>query len=147
MISQISADRDEINQLKSRYGALVDQLAVDPRPDDAEQVARLFTSDAVVDMTFSKIFGIYRGHAEIVKLYTELMAPNYHWMWHSFHTPLITVDGDQATGRWTIYSLVLPKSREKTDAPHAFHGHYDDQFRRTAEGWKHSRLRGVNTRP
>jgi ketosteroid isomerase-like protein len=141
------ADRDEIVQLKNRYGQLVDRMVLERRPDDADQVRNLFTEDAIVDMSFSGLFGVYHGHDEIVKLFVEVMTPNYHWMWHSFHTPVIEVIDDRAFGFWTIHALMLPKSAEIDGQPRVFYGRYADIFSRTAQGWKHSHLKGINDRP
>jgi hypothetical protein len=140
-------DRDDIIQLKNQYGRLLDRMVLERRPDDADQIRRLFTEDAIVDMTFSGLFGVYEGHDEIVRLYAELMTPSYHWMWHSFHTPAIDLDGDHAFGTWTIHALMLPRTAEIDAAPRVFHGRYADKFRWTAHGWKHSHLKGVNDRP
>jgi hypothetical protein len=116
-------------------------------PELVAQLRDLFTEDATVDMTCAPQFGVYHGIDEIMKLYTELMTPSYHWMWHSFQTPIIEVEGDHARASWTIIAMTLPKSAALSAPPSAFYGRYRDDYRRTSSGWKHSFLRGINDRP
>lgn len=93
-----ATDQDEIINLKTSYGHLIDRLVLERRPNDADRLRGMFTEDAIVDMSFSGVFGVYQGHDEIVRLFLEEMTPGYHWMWHSFHTPAIGLDGDTAHG-------------------------------------------------
>jgi ketosteroid isomerase-like protein len=140
-------DRDQISQLKNRYGWIVDRLPHTRTPEDADQIRALFTEDAVVDLSFSGLFDVVQGHDAIVKLYLEAMGPKYHYMWHAFHTPLIDIDGDHAVGSWTLQAITLSKSLEPDAAPSVFHGRYVDSFIRTSQGWRHSHLAAVKIRP
>jgi hypothetical protein len=143
----VYTDREDIVRLKNQYGQLVDRSVFQRGPEERAALKNMFTEDAIVDMSFSGIYGIYRGHDEIEKFYFETMAPNAHWMWHSFHNPIVDVDGDRASGAWTIYALTLRRSAGLEGSPNAFHGRYDDRFLWTPQGWKHSHLKGVNDRP
>jgi hypothetical protein len=52
---------------------------------------------------------------------------------HQAHHPVITVDGDSATGSWYLQDKVIVESFRFMLEGAAF---YDDRYVRTAEGWR-----------
>ncbi|MDB5159678.1 MAG: hypothetical protein JWR50_4385 [Mucilaginibacter sp.] len=143
----IYTDTYDIIKLKNKYGQLVDRIVSQRGPEEYANLEKMFTEDAVVDMSFSGIYGIYQGHDDIIKFYMETMAPNCYWTWHSFHSPVVDVDGDRASGAWTLYGLALPLIAGLSGSPIPFHNRYDDKFLWTPEGWKHAHLKAVDDRP
>jgi len=134
-------DVEEIKALKSRYGELVDQC---PKRglDAGRDLAQLFTEDAECD--FSAVFGReINGREDIAFYFGDFMAKARGWMWHSFHSPQIKVEGDRAWGYWTLYAMST--AADEVDAePKVSYGRYYDEFRRTADGWRQCKLKFVN---
>lgn len=64
---------------------------------------------------------------------TTAVAGNSEWMLHMLHTPCIVVDGDRATGDWTVSSQMKRVDGGQIDT---VIGRYSDEFRRTKDGWK-----------
>jgi hypothetical protein len=128
----------EIQQLKARYGELVDQRygADGPRPAPevarlADQIAALFSEDAVWDG--GRDLGRWQGRSEIRKRFLE---PTLRFTWHYFVKPRIEVEGDRARGRWDILAPVtFPDGR-----PGWMAGVEDDGYRRVDGLWLHSRM-------
>lgn len=58
-------------------------------------------------------------------------SAKYPWVAQLATTGVVDVSGDTATGGW--YVLELNRLRDGTGALHL--GHYDDEYRRTEEGW------------
>lgn len=133
MGSQALADVEAIRLLKPKYGDLIDRLVRGPEAGDAEQLAILFTEDAVLD--FKSALGRHEGRDAIVRFFTEQLPAVTAWMWHSFHSPLIEVDGDEAEGRWTLYALSVGKD-DPHAPPRATYGRYVDRYVRTGDGWR-----------
>ncbi|MCU1345271.1 MAG: uncharacterized protein JWL70_1537 [Acidimicrobiia bacterium] len=129
-------DVEEIKVLKALYGVSIDSLV--SRPDEAtpKSLERVFTEDAVVD--FGEV-GRFVGTAEIANWFGVSLPAMARSMFHSMHSPLIEVDGDRARGRWTVIARMI--MRDAPDASEGVHfGRYDDEYVRTADGWRQSRL-------
>jgi len=131
------ADIEAIKQLKGAYGDIIDRLVRKPEHEDRAALGALFTEDAVVD--FQDMLGVYAGRAAIIRFFADTMPTVTAWMWHSFHSPIITVNGDEAEGRWTLYALSTRRT-ELHEAPAATYGRYIDKYVRTPEGWRQSLL-------
>ena len=93
-----------IQQLKARYGDLVDQrfvrgAVVEGHRLDAlaAQIAALFTEDAEWDG--GPALGVATGRDAIA---ARLASPTVSFSRHFFVRPVIDVDGDRATGRWDL---------------------------------------------
>jgi ketosteroid isomerase-like protein len=135
--SQMLADIEAIKQLKGAYGDIIDRLVRKPEAGDRDALGALFSEDAVVD--FQEMLGVYSGRTAIVQFFADIMPTVTAWMWHSFHGPIITVKGDQAEGRWTLYALSA-RHKEAYKPPTPTYGRYIDKYVRTAEGWRQSHL-------
>lgn len=60
-------------------------------------------------------------------------------MWHSVHSPVIEVNGDEATGRWTLLAMAVPIDKPSAP-PFSVYGRYIDSFRRVGGVWQQSKL-------
>lgn len=131
MDHQELVDREEIRELKHAYCWRYDT-------GDLDGLMRLFTADAVCDLD---AFGSWRGAEEIRLGYARQMAatniPGSRL--HSAGNPVIRVDGDRARGWWY---LVDYDTEPETTAPVRILATYEDDYRRTDDGWRisHTRL-------
>jgi ketosteroid isomerase-like protein len=126
MVVQNAADWAEIYQLKSAYGIHYDT-------PDFEALVDLFTDDAVC------VFGAYgtwNGKEEIRAGFAENVgAPSNPFpSLHSFVNPMITIDGDEATGKWYLLDFVLTGTAEEPVL--RVMGVYDERYRREDGRWK-----------
>jgi hypothetical protein len=133
-------DVEEIKMAKARYGDIVDHLPETGKPG-VDELCKLFTPDAVLD--FSAMFGkVLEGHSGIHDQF-DFLAENRAWMWHIFSNPIVEVDGDTAKAQWLLYAMST--GRDNPEAPPRLsYGRYYDEYVRTSDGWKQSRLRVTN---
>jgi ketosteroid isomerase-like protein len=127
-------DIEEIKRLKARYCFGCDGIpSIDVtknRQVDFELVTSLFTDDATLEGV-----GRCQGRAAIREYYKGIQR--LPLAIHSVTTPLIEVHGDAATGKWHgIIPLIT--AEEKVAA--WLIGVYQDDFVRTADGWKIRKL-------
>ena len=116
-------DIEQIKQLKARYALACDN---DYEPDT---LAELFTEDAVWD-------GGFMGRAEGregIRAFFANASNLVGFAVHGVSNPLIEIDGDRATGRWY---LDQPMAMKDAEAAFWFCAQYEDEYVRTAEGWK-----------
>lgn len=131
-MTMLADDIFAIQNVKARYCVAVDELTRDA-PNAADIFATIFLPDVVADYGFEPLVG---ADALIGFLCTAIVGSS-EWRVHMIHTPLIDVDGDTATGDWTL--LVHLK---RPDGPvDVLLGRYSDVFQRTPDGWRISRVR------
>lgn len=121
-------DLEAIKMLKARYCHLVDTRRWD-------ELRELLTEDATCDYGF---FGFYDGRDEIVnKFFRELVDSASSFMAHMVHNPVITVQGDSASGSWylTAQTTIQPVNQAVWVM-----GVYRDAFKRVGGAWKIHRL-------
>ena len=121
-----AADWAEIYQLKSAYGVHYDS-------PDFEALIDLFTDDAVFD---AGPYGTWRGKDELRAGFLEnIGAPDNNFpTLHSFLNPVISIDGDEATGTWYLLDFALTGGPE-LPALRAT-GVYDERYRREDGRWR-----------
>ncbi len=109
------------------------------------QMADFFTDDAFV------IVGKHatcRGRKEIYKLFTEYISKMNAGKDRDAHfavMPVITVDGDRASGHWMLYIFIADP---KTGAVSRFNqGRYDCEYLKRDGKWKFSKLIWTNPWP
>lgn len=124
---------DAITRLKHRYGELVDGLSVHIDTRAVEALGELFTEDAFVDFASVQL----PGRQAVLDLYGGAMQKQFSWIWHSFHSPIIDVNGDRASGRWTLQGITIT---HENPTPTTVYGRYCDEFVRTSTGWRISRM-------
>jgi hypothetical protein len=136
---RVVEDIAAIQELKARYGALVDQRYTDgaPRPEAevariADRIAELFTEDAVWDG--GRRLGVCRGRREITE---RFLNPTLGFTWHYFVKPRIQVDGDGARGTWDI----LAPCSDRDGVPLWMAGVEDDEYTRVDGVWLHSSMK------
>lgn len=121
-----------IANLKARYCAAADLAA--PAPDRARALfADIFADDFVGDYGLAPL----HGADAIIDFLCTAIAGNSQWVLHMLHSPRIEIDGDAATGDWTV--LVKLKRREG-GAVDTVMGRYSDAFRLTPAGWRIARV-------
>jgi hypothetical protein len=130
-----------IQDLKARYGALVDERfargsVIDPGAlaQVAERIAELFTEDAVWDG--GPGLGSVTGRDAIAG---RLGEPTLVFSRHFFANPRIEVEanGDRARGRWDL----LSPCRRPDGTSWWMCGHEDDQYVRVHGSWLHRSMR------
>jgi hypothetical protein len=122
----------EIANVKARYCT-----ASDKSPSDTAAALAGFREVFIDDVVGDYGFRVFNGFEELTGFMTTAVAGNSEWMLHMLHTPNITVDGDRATGSWTVSSQMKRRDGGQIDT---VLGRYSDEFIRTAEGWKISRV-------
>jgi hypothetical protein len=135
---QTLADVEALRRHKATYGRLVDGFGEAITPGAVAAFRALFTDDLVAE--FNNL-GDFQGLDAFIEAMTVTVPSRRQWMWHSFHSPDCSVDGDRAHVAWTLYALV--KADRNDPRPDAVVGRYFDDYVRTPEGWKQSRIRFV----
>ncbi|MCV7179115.1 nuclear transport factor 2 family protein [Mycolicibacterium sphagni] len=120
------SDRLEIQQLLVDYSTAIDSR----RFDDLD---RVFTADAHIDYT--ELGGIAGTYPD-VKVWLSEVLPNFPAYFHMLGNFDIRVDGDKATSRTILFNPMALGDNGQV----MFCGlWYDDEFIRTAEGWRMTR--------
>jgi hypothetical protein len=121
------SDRMEIQALLVEYC-----YALDDRDWDAFD--RIFTPDAVID--YSEIAS-FRGNLAETKVFLAQAMEGIAASQHMVSTSQIRIDGDNAWGRTAcVYPLLI----KKTGKLSTYGLWYRDEYRRTADGWRISKL-------
>ena len=124
-LAEIS-DRLEIQQLLVDYSTAIDNR----RFDDLD---RVFTPDAHIDYT--ELGGIAGTYPD-VKAWLAEVLPNFPAYFHMLGNFDIRIDGDTATSRTILFNPM----KLGDDDQIMFCGlWYDDEFIRTADGWRMTR--------
>ena len=138
-LAEIS-DRLEIQQLLTDYATAIDQRRF-------ADLDRIFTPDAYIDYrAMGGIDGLYPQ----VKTWLAEVLPNFPAYYHLIGNFDITLAGDTATGRTMCFNpmqLGAGEGSGEGDGPGGGAGKpilfcalwYDDEFIRTAEGWRITR--------
>lgn len=102
---------------------------------DWEGVVGLFTPDASLDYGG---LGSYDGRDGVRAFTEEFVAENLEATAHAVQNGVVTVDGDQATGRWYVISFIT-----LADGTSGIRmGEYDERYRRCDDGeWRIASLR------
>jgi len=125
------SDRMEIQQLLVDYATAIDQR----RFDDLD---RVFTPDAYIDY---RAMGGIDGRYPQVKAWLAEELPSFRGYCHLIGNLDIRVSGDNATGRALCFNpMEHPPGEGQADGQILFFAlWYDDEFVRTAEGWRLTR--------
>ena len=138
MSASYDADCRAISRIKGLYCDIIDRAIRGKEPGDEEKLLALFTEDAVIDFSFLN-GTTHQGHDAIRKLYFETFPSATKWQWHSIHTEVIDVDGDKATGRWTLFAAAIRLANPDVP-PFLTYGRYIDEFVRVGGQWKQSKI-------
>ncbi len=122
---RVLEDIEAIKQLKAMYCNSCDG-GWDRPTHDYDQVAALFTEDAVTDGTAGRT----AGRENIRRLYRSYQVTPFAF--HRVTNPIIKVAGDQATGNWhVLVALARPDGQAVWIA-----GIYDEEYVRSRDGWR-----------
>ncbi|KAA1431166.1 nuclear transport factor 2 family protein [Mycolicibacter arupensis] len=128
MLSQHEiSDRWEIQQLLVDYSTAIDT-------GDFDGLDAVFTADAYIDY---RAMGGIDGRFPEVKAWLAEVLPNFPGYAHMLGLPSIRVDGDTATARTFCFNPMVFGG--ETPATMLLGLWYDDEFVRTAQGWRMSR--------
>ncbi len=101
---------------------------------DWEGWRNLFTEDVEIDVSADGA-GITNGRDAFVDGLRDMLAEVKTA--HQIHAPQIRIDGDKADVIWAMQDrLIWPNGNTMTG-----YGHYHEEYRNTADGWKIARLK------
>jgi SnoaL-like domain len=133
---QAVEDLIEIMNLKSEYWRWCDG-GWDKISHNGDRVAALFTEDGVWEILDGQSTGQRgEGPAGIRDLFNQVYAVSVPFAFHHGGSPAIKVNGDTATGEWSLTALLtLAEQGAMLGAIH-----YHDEFVRTNAGWRIRRM-------
>ena len=125
------SDRLEIQQRLVAYSTAIDSRQFD-------DLAQVFTPDAYIDY---RAMGGIDGHFPEVKEWLAQVLPNFPAYAHMLGNFDVTITGDTAKSRTICFNpMVLPSGDAEKQSQVLFCGlWYEDEFVRTAEGWRMTR--------
>ena len=127
-------DHRAITELKARYCNAVDGGWGKPA-NDADAVVELFVEEGIWEIAPHGPGG--KGHAGIRAAIAQFATVPF--IIHNVMNPLIRIDGDRATGQWhACFCMNEPANPAAYTLSFAI---YEDEFVRTATGWKFAALR------
>ena len=133
--NQDVADNLAIQKVMARYCEVVD-AAVHKGRDSAAEMVSIFSSDARADYGN----GVIDGQKAVIDFLVDGVCATRDWLWHAIHTPNVDIDGDSATGSWTIVAMMKEKGQTSIGS---VVGRYINEFVRTDDGWRISSMRWV----
>ena len=105
---------------------------------DPDGICSLFTEDGVWDGGAS--FGRYQGQEQIRKFFAGISG-QIVFAAHLVLNPIITVDGDQACGRWWLHMPCTTINEAGNPEGRWLLSEYDEEYVRIDGNWKFKRLR------
>ncbi len=112
--------------------ALIERYADSVNRRDARDWAALWTEDGVWELFGGEI----AGREAVVAAWRAAME-GIPFVFHVPHSAVIEVDGDRATGRWTVSEQLVDAQGQ----PAVLLALYHDEYRREAGAWKIARRR------
>lgn len=123
MTSPAFSDWLDICNLKARYCRCLDTK-------DWQGYAEVFAVDAVLDTSPSG--GLTVAGRDALVAYVRSSISEDTITTHHIHAPEIAIDGDTATGIWSMQDRnIWPNGRKLLGF-----GHYHERYVRTADGWR-----------
>ena len=122
-------DIEEIRKLKSRYVAACDGGWGGRASHDPDSIASLFTEDCEWD---GGVFGNRQGREALREYYLAIKPEDNPSAFHILTSPVIEVDGDEATGQWHLTIILTMRDGSSM----LLAGVFGDRYRRTGEGWR-----------
>jgi hypothetical protein len=125
-------DVEEIKKLKARYCEACDGGWDGRASHNTDKIVALFAEDGIWD---GGVYGNREGRAQIREYYQS--NPEVPFAFHLLTNPIIEVTGDRATGNWHLMICLTQADRTAV----LIAGVFDDEYTRTAEGWRIMRSR------
>lgn len=122
------SDYEQIQNAKAKYCAAADRSCED-RAGAHQAMKALFTDDVAADYGF----GPMEGGDTIAGFLSDKIAGGSLWMVHNIHSPLIEIDGDTASAKWTVNVRMKRPGKDTVDF---VFGRYSDEFRKVGGEWK-----------
>lgn len=129
---RVLEDREAITQLKYQYADACD------RGYDSDTLADLFTVDAIWE---GDLFGRYEGREAIREFFRGVSA-DIPFACHYMMNPIISVDGDDATGEWYLFQT---STFTEGNTPILGAARYADRYRRADGVWKFRHVQLIST--
>jgi ketosteroid isomerase-like protein len=129
---RVLEDIEAIKQLKYRYADACD------RGYDSDTLADLFTIDAIWE---GDLFGRYEGREAIREFFRGVSA-DIPFASHYMMNPIISVDGDEATGEWYLFQTC---TFAEGNTPILGAARYADRYRRADGAWKFRHVQLIST--
>ena len=123
-------DIEAIKQLKARYCEICDDM------HNPDRITSLFAEDGIWE---SADFGKAQGHAAIRELFQGFQKM-FSFSQHNITNPIITVDGNRATGVWYIMG---PWTHTDDGREIWMTARYDDDYVKIGGAWKYQHLRAA----
>jgi ketosteroid isomerase-like protein len=126
-------DIEEIKKLHRQYAYWLNAHQWDEMID-------CFTEDALADIGQH---GPHKGRKEITELFKVKIAKvNENWNSGHFVTePIISVEGDRATGSWILYIFVFHGNKPNEPAYTWFQGRHDCEYVKINGKWKYKYIK------
>lgn len=118
-------DRIEIHELRAAYSRAIDH-------ENYHRATEIFTDDAIVDYRGD----VCHGGEEVMTYWQERV--HYEFSLHTAQMPEISIDGDEATGKWYMAVFYVTPDGDQGWVL----GGYEDEYRRVGEDWK---IAGMDT--
>lgn len=125
---QVLEDIEAIKRLKARYATVCDHKY------DPDEMMEVFTEDAVWDG--GKEFGVYRGREEIYEFFKKVSG-DIVFALHYFTTPDITVEKNEARGRWYLWDTSTLSGNEAVFLA----GYENDKYVKIDGRWWNSEMK------
>lgn len=134
-------DLDALNKLQTRYTKAVDAKytaeyelqRADLLEKAAAEQAACFTEDGIWD---GGITGdVVQGQEALREIFKYVP---WKYAFHSYQTPDITIDGDTASGTWSLWEIAVTREDSRTLL---IYGNAYERYRRTAQGWRIAYMR------
>ena len=120
-------DIEAIKQLKARYCEICDDT------HNPDTIGSLFAEDGIWE---SGDFGKAQGHEGIRELFVGFREL-FIFSQHNITNPIITVNGDRATGVWYLFG---PWTHTENDKAIWMTARYDDDYVKVNGEWKYQHL-------
>ncbi len=125
-------DIEEIKKLKARYCEACDGGWDGRASHNIEKIVAVFAQDGVWD---GGVYGRREGREALRDYYQH--NPEVPFAFHLLTNPIIEVNGDYATGNWHLLISLTQADQSSV----LIGGVFDDEYTRTAEGWRIKRSR------
>lgn len=122
---------EAIRTLKGLYARRADAVFRTPGAAAATALADLFTTDGVLDLG---PFGRYEGRAALLNACENILPQGTAWSTHYIVSPILNVNGNQATGDW--YFLIYAQPKPTPSAVMTIWGDYKDKYAKEGGVWR-----------